>query len=358
MPFAASFAVVWDILRKPLETAGYVVRRADTDPSHGNVLRDIVGRIADADLIVADMTGNNPNVFYELGLSHGLRTPTILVAQSIDDIPFDLRSYHVERYGTDYAAAQDFQQRLEDVARRAAAGDLQPGSPVIDHLPEVVTSGRPRRAGTPQQQQARLSALQTLVYALVEPIRRVLGRLGDLLGDWQGNQEALEGIATRIEALNAEPGEASSAAVQQLAADAAARVQAWTERMAADVPGLTQATRQVTELASGLPVALAVDYDEATRDLLTSVYWGLDHAHQAATGAVQSAALFRELLLRLKNRRPELDFAVERAAAEVDAFTSAALMLQAFALNGSNLLRDHLGEVGPPAPPPDAPEGG
>jgi hypothetical protein len=42
-------------------------------------------------VILADLTNKNPNVFYELGLAHAVGTPVILLAQSIDDVPFDLR---------------------------------------------------------------------------------------------------------------------------------------------------------------------------------------------------------------------------------------------------------------------------
>src|SRR3712207_7145003 len=42
----------------------------------------------------------NPNVFYELGLCHGLRVPTVLLAQSMGEVPFDLRSYRVQIYET------------------------------------------------------------------------------------------------------------------------------------------------------------------------------------------------------------------------------------------------------------------
>ena len=44
---------------------------------------DIVGNIHTADLIVADLTGLNPNVMYELGIAHGLDKPVIMVAQDL-----------------------------------------------------------------------------------------------------------------------------------------------------------------------------------------------------------------------------------------------------------------------------------
>jgi len=46
-------------------------------------------------VLLADLTGKNPNVFYELGLAHALAKPVILIAETLDDIPFDLRALRV-----------------------------------------------------------------------------------------------------------------------------------------------------------------------------------------------------------------------------------------------------------------------
>jgi hypothetical protein len=48
--------------------------------------------------LLADLTGKNPNVFYELGLAHALAKPVIMVAESMDDIPFDLRALRIILY--------------------------------------------------------------------------------------------------------------------------------------------------------------------------------------------------------------------------------------------------------------------
>jgi hypothetical protein len=51
-----------------------------------------------AKIILADLSGKNPNVFYELGLAHALAKPAILVTESMDDVPFDLRALRVLIY--------------------------------------------------------------------------------------------------------------------------------------------------------------------------------------------------------------------------------------------------------------------
>jgi len=84
MPFDPEFSSIYEgLIKLALEDAGYDVARADSFLDQQNILRDIIRGIATAHLIVADLTTLNPNVLYELGLCHGLRIPTILLAQSM-----------------------------------------------------------------------------------------------------------------------------------------------------------------------------------------------------------------------------------------------------------------------------------
>ena len=63
--------------------------------SAGNDIWDYTQR---AKILLADLTGKNANVFYELGLAHAAGKPVILVTGSIDDVPFDLRALRVIEY--------------------------------------------------------------------------------------------------------------------------------------------------------------------------------------------------------------------------------------------------------------------
>jgi len=49
-------------------------------------------------LCIADLTGRNPNVLYELGIAQTLGKPCILLTQDINDVPFDIRQYRVIQY--------------------------------------------------------------------------------------------------------------------------------------------------------------------------------------------------------------------------------------------------------------------
>ena len=135
MPFDEEFDPVYKKFIKPVfEEAGFVVDRADDILSQQNILKDVLEGIHKSDLIVADLTGANPNVFYELGLAHALRKPVILITQSIEDVPFDLKSYRLLEYSTHFAKIEKARGQLLEYAKGSLAGNMPFGSPVTDFL--------------------------------------------------------------------------------------------------------------------------------------------------------------------------------------------------------------------------------
>ena len=64
--------------------------RADQMSEPGNINTQVIQSIYDADLAIADLTGHNPNVFYELSFRHAIRKPVILIIKSGETVPFDI----------------------------------------------------------------------------------------------------------------------------------------------------------------------------------------------------------------------------------------------------------------------------
>lgn len=133
MPFAPEFEDIYnDLIVPALELAGYEVRRADSTLDQENILKSIIRNISQADLIVAELTSLNSNVMYELGIAHALGRPTVMLAQSIDEIPFDLQSYRIIVYSTRYDEAKKLKDQLEEVASKHCEGKISFGNPVSD----------------------------------------------------------------------------------------------------------------------------------------------------------------------------------------------------------------------------------
>ena len=80
--------------------AYYTCRRGDDIFDNQAVIDDVVREIEKSDLILAELTTRNPNVFYELGRAHALGKECILLVQTVDDVPFDLRHLRVISYDT------------------------------------------------------------------------------------------------------------------------------------------------------------------------------------------------------------------------------------------------------------------
>ena len=72
--------------------------RADNIYSTGIIIEEIWDKIQEAQVIIADATGRNPNVFYEMGLAHAIGKEVIITAQTMDDVPFDLKHRRVIIY--------------------------------------------------------------------------------------------------------------------------------------------------------------------------------------------------------------------------------------------------------------------
>ena len=139
------FNHVYDQYLAPaLSTAGLEVFRADQEQRAGGIIPDLLQELLLADLVVADLTTNNPNVWYELGVRHGLRARgVVLVCGGRSTTAFDVYTDRKLRYGLQNGALDP--NTLE--ADRKALTDMATAtmqswrgrkiSPVYYHLPNL-----------------------------------------------------------------------------------------------------------------------------------------------------------------------------------------------------------------------------
>jgi hypothetical protein len=95
MQFSEPFNEVYrDAIEPLVEEIGYEPIRVD-DVSHpGIILNDIWLQLTEASVVIGEITEANPNVYYEIGVAHALRKPTVLLAQRGTRLPFDLGPHH------------------------------------------------------------------------------------------------------------------------------------------------------------------------------------------------------------------------------------------------------------------------
>ena len=112
MPFSDSFFVIYEEAIVPaLEAAGLRGLHAGEIFGNREIMEDIWTSICTARLVIADVTGRNPNVFYELGIAHTLGKECVVLTQSSEDVPFDIRARRYLHY--DPSKTTSLRSRLE-----------------------------------------------------------------------------------------------------------------------------------------------------------------------------------------------------------------------------------------------------
>jgi tetratricopeptide (TPR) repeat protein len=116
--------VYGELIKPALEGAGFEVFRADEEMRAGDIRTDMFQELLMADLVVADLSIDNPNVWYELGVRHALRARGVIgIRCRRDYMPFDVHTdrslrYHIKE-NPPGAAAPD-PERLEDDKKKLA----------------------------------------------------------------------------------------------------------------------------------------------------------------------------------------------------------------------------------------------
>ena len=232
MPFDEEFVAVYTQFIKPLlEDVGFKVDRADDIESQQNILRDVVEKIDTSDLIVADLTSANPNVFYELGLAHALKKPVILMTQSIDDLPFDLKSYRHLEYSTNFVHIKKAKEQLRNYAKGFLEGKIQFGSPITDFYRNG-SSSSPTTNTTPSnaEQEDDLGFLDHVI-----AIKQGYDRIGVIVAGVTGYlldlTQSLESATAEFTEIQANPNQSSPAAARRASRRLAERIARFNSKM-------------------------------------------------------------------------------------------------------------------------------
>lgn len=112
------------VIRPALEPLGYAPQRADEISEPGNITSQVIQRLIDDPLVIADLTGRNPNVFYELAVRHATKQPLIQLIQRGESIPFDvavMRTISVD------LSARGAQEAIAAITEQAKAIDAKGG---------------------------------------------------------------------------------------------------------------------------------------------------------------------------------------------------------------------------------------
>ena len=115
---------------------GLRVMRSDLEPTPGRLTTQIVRGIINARAIVGDLTGRNPNVFYELGVCHAFARPVVLLVKDPKSLPFDVQDERTIAIGDDdklgVSEAKEAARALELALGIVLAPDYVPSNLVTE----------------------------------------------------------------------------------------------------------------------------------------------------------------------------------------------------------------------------------
>lgn len=142
MPFSEDYLALFEELKQRFAER-YVFTNAGDMDNQQNILRDIIEGLVNADVVIADVTGLNSNVFYELGLAHAMNKKVIIITQDIGELPFDIKAYRAHEYSMQFNKITKLYEEIGKCLDGAISGEMKYGNPVSDFSPDMIV----RQAG-------------------------------------------------------------------------------------------------------------------------------------------------------------------------------------------------------------------
>ena len=140
MEFSKEYNELYQEVIKPIcesDEFGCQCHRADEMYTNTLIMQDIITSIRNTNLIVADITPNNPNVYYELGYAHGIHKPTVLLCnKERSNLPFDISGIRTIFYENSIKGRSKLEQHLKNHLRSIMSARTNTCLPLIQSLSE------------------------------------------------------------------------------------------------------------------------------------------------------------------------------------------------------------------------------
>jgi hypothetical protein len=204
-PFDGYYAT---IIEPAITSANLEPKRGDSIFRPSPIMADVWQMIRDATVLLAVLTGKNPNVFYELGLAHAIGKAVILVSETLDDVPFDLQSLRIIKYEKDdpnwgLKLRRSISAALEETVE-------EPVQAVPSMFLKKVKSQAPAesdlvaRVGAIERKLASLPTSRTHIVSLSRDatVSRLISRLSDVKEESAVESLAYEALANGMDLRN------------------------------------------------------------------------------------------------------------------------------------------------------------
>lgn len=123
--------ITYNFLIKPIvENHGYKATRADQINVPGMITNQVIENLLESDLVIADLTYNNPNVFYELAIRHSTMEPYIQMIKFGQKIPFDINGMRTVFFDIDIEHAEYAKIELSQQIKSIENGEFKATNPI------------------------------------------------------------------------------------------------------------------------------------------------------------------------------------------------------------------------------------
>lgn len=165
-----SDTVFKQVVQEVVENFGYECKRADHIEEPGIITNQVIEYIVESELVVADLTNKNPNVFYELAVRHAHEKPVIQLINSDQDIPFDVATQRTININLDdFSTTKNAQEKIENQIEEIESNEFEVENPVsvAGHIRDLRESGEPEK-----QQLAEFTELLNEINSKIHSIEK------------------------------------------------------------------------------------------------------------------------------------------------------------------------------------------
>ena len=234
MPFEDKYFEIYEMLKRQFEK-DFAFSHAGEEDNQQNILKDIIQAIYDSDIIIANLTGLNPNVFYELGVAHTLNKKVIIITEDISTLPFDLKSYRAKEYSTHFVKFAELIAALTKYMYGAVTGEVVYSNPVADFLntkneKEVTASIYQKEVSIALEEETDKGFLDFLA-GIEENAEEMTGNINNMSEDMKAMSSGMAASTSEIERVNKTGGSGTATFVRKEAKKVAKYIETFSAQL-------------------------------------------------------------------------------------------------------------------------------